>query len=241
MLYERIPGLVSVVITNYNQGSYLRDCLDSILQQTYGNWEIILIDDASTDSSLEEANQWFIENQSRFPIKNTFHLLSLPRNMGFAGALTTGYYLAKGEFIAVQDSDDISHPERLESQINFLIDHPEIDLVGTNYAAFEEGVPADLARGVNWIKYGENIAKVYKNGGHCVCHGTILFRGTLFDRVGGPTRRINGAEDYEFIVKCLNGKAKIENLPDVLYFYRIHPQQRSRLFYGKKNSDSHGK
>jgi hypothetical protein len=63
-----------------------------------------------------------------------------------------------------------------------------------------------------------------------------MFRGAVFDQLGGPTRRIRGAEDYEFIVKCLNAKLEVENLPDILYYYRSHPQQRSRQFYKKGGS-----
>lgn len=230
---KRTEGLVSVVITNFNRAPYLRDCLDSILHQTYEKWEVILIDDASTDHSVEVAKEWLEQNERFFPADNQVVIHSLPRNVGFAGALSVGHYLCRGEFIAIQDSDDFSHILRLQRQVAYLHEHPDIDLVGSNYYAFASDNPEkkELA---TWIKYGDEIRKVYGSGGHCVCHGTCMFRGRLFDQIGGPTRRIDGAEDYEFIAKALNAKAGVNNLAEALYYYRIHPEQRSVQYYRKK-------
>lgn len=233
---QRIDGMVSVVITNYNRALYLRECLDHIREQTYPNWEMIFIDDASTDDSVQVAREWHEQYRQIWSEDNRMVMLTLPRNIGFAGALNVGLYLARGEYIAIQDSDDYSHVNRLQRQVEFLQNHPEVELVGTNYYSFPSDAPMkrELA---NWLRYGDEIGKVYGRGGHCVCHGTILFRGRLFDQIGGPTRRITGAEDYEFIAKALNAKAKIENLPEPLYFYRLHNNQRSVQYYKRKESN----
>lgn len=232
MTYPRVPGLVSIVITNYNKSAFLIDCLDGILRQTYPNWEIILVDDASTDDSLLQVEKWLQVNQEQLADR-TYITVPLARNIGYAGAVTTGFYLATGEYIAAQDSDDISHHERLERQVSFLLGHPEIELVGTNYEVFHRSLSEHKSRS-GWIRYGEQIRNVYANGDHCVCHGTIMLRGKLFDRVGGHTRRIEGAEDYEFIAKALKGEPlNIANMPDVLYYYRSHPNQRSWKYFGK--------
>lgn len=229
-MMNREPGMVSVVITNYNREIYLKECLDSLLHQTYPNKEIIFVDDASTDRSIEVVQSWMEEHGVH---ADSFVLVRLPRNVGFSGAMSTGLFLARGEFIAVQDSDDFSHPARFEKQVDFLQSHPDLSLIGTNYASFKDGdhrhfIPA------NWLKYGEEIRTVYRNGGHCVCNGTIMFRGAVFDRIGGLTRRIDGAEDYEFIVKFLHIGARIDNIPEVLYYYRSHSNQRSLAYYEKK-------
>ncbi|MBN3526994.1 glycosyltransferase family 2 protein [Paenibacillus apiarius] len=232
MTYPRMPGLVSIVITNYNKSAFLIDCLDAMLRQTYPNWEIILVDDASTDDSLKRVENWLNHNRQQLA-ERTFITLPLPRNIGYAGAMTAGFYLAKGEFIAVHDSDDVSHHERLERQVSFLQGRPDIELVGTNYEVFEQNLMEQRSK-AGWIRYGDQIRKVYASGGHCVCHGTILMRGGLFDRIGGHTRRIEGAEDYEFIARALSGHSlNIENMPDILYYYRKHPNQRSRKYFGK--------
>jgi glycosyltransferase involved in cell wall biosynthesis len=198
--------------------------------------EIILVDDASTDESLQDVEQWgkekWRDSEDSSICSDYLTVVSLPRNVGFAGALTTGLFLARGEYIAIQDADDWSHPERLERQVAFLQENSEIDLVGTNYAAFRDGSKR-VYTPANWLKYGQDIRQVYWSGGHCVCHGTIMFRGSVFDRIGGLTRRIAGAEDYEFIVKFLEAKSRIENLPDILYYYRQHDDQRSTAYFGK--------
>ncbi|WP_139992963.1 glycosyltransferase family 2 protein [Paenibacillus paridis] len=230
-MMEREPGKVSVVITNYNRGPYLIECLDSLQRQTYINKEIIIIDDASTDRSVDVVQAWCEANG--IAGTDSVVVVRLPRNAGFSGAMTTGFFLARGEYIAVQDADDFSHPQRLEKQVAYLANHPEMALVGTNYAAFEEGEQRQYEP-AKWLHYGDQIRKAYQNGGHCICHGTIMFRGEAFDRIGGLSRRIVGAEDYEFIVKFLNNQQQIANIPDILYYYRLHTHQRSLAYYNKK-------
>ncbi|PWW02835.1 glycosyltransferase involved in cell wall biosynthesis [Paenibacillus cellulosilyticus] len=242
MSFQRIPGLVSIVITVYNKLPYLSECLTSLLDQTYESWELILIDDASTDGSYEYVMNWLNNNEPLLREGKGIYTLRLPRNTGYAGAITTGMYLAKGEYIAIQDADDLSHPARLAIQVRYLNHHPHIDLIGTNYEVFEDGLP-NRRMPVYWLKYGEQIGKVYEKGGHCICHGTVMFRGAVFDRIGGHTRRIEGAEDYEFIAKVIKpGARNVENLREVLYYYRKHPKQRSRNYFGKpqkeKNDDA---
>ncbi|MCM3290433.1 glycosyltransferase [Paenibacillus sp. MER 180] len=234
MTYSRIKGLVSVVIPNYNRAAYLQECLNGILQQTYTNWEIILIDDGSTDDSIQQTQAWLLDNRINLPNHNSIFTMALPRNIGYAGAMTIGFYMAKGEYIAIQDSDDISHLQRLEKQINFLEAHQNIELLGTNYHVFEHD-PNEVVTIPKWLRYGEHIRTTYRKGGHCVCHGTIMMRGALFDRIGGHTRRVKGAEDYDFIARSLDpNHLNIENIPDVLYYYRSHPKQRSRKYFSKK-------
>ncbi|WP_138495937.1 glycosyltransferase family 2 protein [Paenibacillus pinistramenti] len=233
MLYDRTPGLVSVVVTNYNKAGYIEECLDSLKQQTYRSWELIIVDDCSTDSSRKRIEDWLKNRRFRAGCSAVF--LPMPRNVGFSGALTAGYFMAKGEFIAVQDADDLSHLERLEKQVAYLQAHPQIGVVGTNYKLMEKNARGEITyTDAKWLKYGEQIKQTYLEGGHCVCHGTLLFRGTVFDRIGGLTRNIKGAEDYEFIARCLTHKVEIENIREVLYYYRSHSDQRSRQFYKNK-------
>ncbi|WP_308639913.1 glycosyltransferase family 2 protein [Paenibacillus silvisoli] len=239
MSFQRVPGLVSIVTTVYNKLPYLEECLTSLLKQTYSSWELILIDDASTDGSYEYVMNWLNSNEPLLREGKGIYTLRLPRNAGYAGAITAGMYLAKGEFIAIQDADDLSHPDRLARQVRYLKDNPGIDLLGSNYEVFEDGHP-ERRTPVHWLKYGEQIGKVYAKGGHCICHGTAMFRGTVFDRIGGHTRRIEGAEDYEFIAKVIKpGARNAANLREVLYYYRKHQKQRSRNYFGKSQNE-HG-
>ncbi len=224
---NRKKDLVSVVITCYNVAPYIQECLTSLNNQTYKNMEVILVNDNPTDNTIDIIEDWKQSNSPKFELVT----INLPKNTGFAGALNIGLFLSTGEFIAIHDGDDISHPKRIEKQVNFLKTNPDYDLIGANYNYFVHGESLSTSKKAQWIKYGKDIRKTYWNGGHCVCHGTILFRGAIFDEIGGPTRKLKGAEDYEFIAKCLNANKKIENLRDTLYYYRIHANQRSKQFY----------
>jgi glycosyltransferase involved in cell wall biosynthesis len=233
VLFPRVPGLVSVVIPSFNCEKYIEACLDSIREQSYPEWEVIVVDDASADLSAERVKKWVWKHA----LEGRVLLLELPRNTGFSGALTTGYFLSQGEFIAVQDADDLSHPDRLQKQVRFLQEHPHIALVGTNYAAFRDALP-QTPKGQPWLRYGKDIRRSYANGKHCVCHGTAMFRAELFDALGGLNRKVKGAEDYEFIARVVSANRDVENLKEILYFYRLHPDQRSRQFFGKRGGTS---
>ncbi|PEJ84962.1 glycosyl transferase [Bacillus toyonensis] len=216
--YPRTVGMVSIIVPVYNQEKYIEECIRSLLAQSYNNIEIIIIDDASIDNTVDI-------------IKNINHtnviLVELPRNIGYSGAVTTGLFMAKGEFIAMQDSDDVSHPQRIEKQVNFLLEHPEKELVGTCYSYsidnhyFEKEIS-------QWLKFGEEIISSYKKGEHCICCGTILFRGHNFDRLGGFNRNLYLVEDYEFLSRYITNNVTVENIPEALYYYRIHSKQRSK-------------
>lgn len=233
MRHPRVPGLVSVVVTNYNKAEYVTECLDSLAGQSYLKWELIIIDDYSEDHSGMVIEKWL--NGRTYPASCSAIYVPLPRNIGFSGALSHGYFLSRGEYIAVQDSDDWSHRDRLLKQVDYLRAHPEYELVGTNYSAFRADESGNIQyERPNWLKFGEHIEACYRKGGHCVCHGTLMFRGRLFDQIGGPTRKVEGAEDYDFIARSLGAKAKINNLQEALYYYRLHPDQRSREYYSRK-------
>lgn len=111
--------LISVVIPVYNAAQYLNECIDSILVQTYQNFEIILVDDGSTDNSVEIIKSYTDERVCL--ICNTHNYIQ---------SLNIGMTKAKGKYIARMDSDDIMMPNRLELQYNYMEDHPEIDVCG---------------------------------------------------------------------------------------------------------------
>lgn len=237
MAVERKRGLVSIVVSNYNNEKYIAECLDSLVNQTYKNIEIVVVDDASTDRSINVINGWKEVVSVKFDVENRFTLLTLPKNSGFSGAVTAGLYLAKGEYIAMQDGDDISDLNRIEEQLKFLSENTNIKAVGTKYANFIDNI-TDTTGYAGFLEYEvERIREVYAQGGNAVSYGTLLFEGDLFDKVGGLTRRIDGAEDYEYITKLL--RYGVSNIEKVLYYYRNHENQRSAEFYGKAIKKKH--
>src|SRR5690554_5092908 len=170
---ETITNRVSVIIPCYNSENYVRMCLNSVLKQTYLDIEIIVVDDGSTDSTWNKILLWKAAKEgttNSFPIMQQFCAIRLPRNTGYAGAVTVGMYLAKGEFIAMQDSDDMSHPARIKRQVETMRQRPLLDMIGTSYEYFRDGQFEHRKR-EQWLKCGTSkINVVYKNGGHCVCH-----------------------------------------------------------------------
>ncbi|WGX75207.1 glycosyltransferase family 2 protein [Paraclostridium bifermentans] len=92
MKFSRIDGLVSIVISNYNNENYILECLDSILNQSYENIEIIVVDDKSTDDSVPKIKNWIIKNKNSFRDDNYIKLIELPKNVGFSGAVTYGLF-----------------------------------------------------------------------------------------------------------------------------------------------------
>ena len=147
--------LVSVVIPTYNRAEYLHECLQGLYEQTYRPLEIVVIDDCSTDHTADVIRDWRKRAQDYPAVALRYH--KLPRNVGFAHAVSIGYFLAQGEFIANHDSDDISHPERIEKQVRFLLMNNDYDLVGTNYESFTTNIKQ--TKKTYLVRYDHNIIK----------------------------------------------------------------------------------
>lgn len=222
MAFDRTPELVSIVVPSYNQAKYAEECFESLRKQTYPRIELVMVDDASTDGFDKQVERWA---QSFKP--HSVVTIRLPRRVGYAGALTIGMFLTRGEYIAIQDLDDFSHRERIEKQVNFLKEHLDIDLVGTNMEFFR-GKLFKTRRACNWIEFGDDINKSFALGRPAMCLSTVLFRGVIFDYLGGLTRQHNGTEDVDLIRKYITNGISVDNLPEVLYYARQHDGQRSR-------------
>ena len=226
---NRIKDLVSIVVSNYNNEKYIEECLNSLINQSYENIEIIIIDDFSTDDSVNIINSW-IDRRSSYQ-RTKIKFLKMSKNIGFSGAVTVGMYLAKGEYIAMQDGDDISHNNRMEIQVEYLKSNKDIMMVGSNYYVFRNYLNEAKIE-PNFVVYGKDrVEEEFSKGKSPVSFGTILFKGKIFDEIGGLTRKLDGAEDYEFIAKSL--VYGIDNINKALYYYRSHEEQRSRKYYSK--------
>lgn len=117
--------LITIVMSAFNAGDFLTDALDSILGQTYKNWELILIDDGSSDGSIN-----IVRNIKKYNDKR-IKFYSDGENLGLAARLNQAIVLSQGDYIARMDADDISVLTRLEEQVNFLLNNPTIDLLAT--------------------------------------------------------------------------------------------------------------
>lgn len=196
---------VSVLMPAYNSEKYIAEAIDSILNQTFTDFEFIIINDGSTDNTAK-----IIRNYARKDLRIRF--INNRQNRGFIKRLNDCLDLASGEYVAKMDSDDISLPTRLEKQVEFLDSHPDIGMVGCGLQAFDKG---------DFIK--THPAKIGLVDALIEIPTTIFMaRRSLIEQ---NKLRFNpdfiACEDYEFYAQFIK-HANIANIPDVLYKYRWH-------------------
>lgn len=205
---------VSVVMGSYNGERFLRPAIESILNQTFRDFELIVIDDCSTDNSPRILRE-FTDERIRI-IRNG-------RNLGIAETMNKGIAAARGEYIALQDHDDLSRPTRFECQVAFLDGHPEVGMVGSSCNIIDEAgslVP-------HWPVEYENLrwALLWR----CpFFHTSVMLRRKATQEVGGYSSdtKYRFAEDYEFMSR-LALRHEVANIPKLLACWRAHKASAS--------------
>ena len=203
--------LVSVVIPNYNCGDYIADCLESVIAQTYSNFEIIVIDDGSTDNSSQVLSNYV----SRVQVIYT-------QNQGAATARNLGIASAKGEFIAFLDSDDIWAADKLERQMSLMLTGGN-DLV---YCSSREFYSDGTVGAIKIAQYRGSCYAYFKQFPTRAiivqgCSGAVI-RSSLLDISGEfDSAFLGAAEDWDFFRRYCR-YAKVEYISDVLVHYRKH-------------------
>lgn len=199
----------------FNCMKYVQEAIDSILGQTEGDFEFLIVDDASTDGTLE------IIEQQKDPririIRNEF-------NCGLASGLNTILSQARGKYIARMDGDDISLERRFELQSRFLESHPEIALVGSYFTFFECKDKGDICikrRPERPLEIGCLLGIASQ-----VCHPSAMYLREAAIEVGGYRPKIGIAEDYDLWLR-LRERWLLANLPEVLHRVRWHEQRIS--------------
>ncbi len=202
---------ISVIMPVYNGEKYLREAIDSILNQSYCDFEFIIINDCSSDSTEEIIKSY---DDSRIVyIKNEV-------NLGVAGTLNIGLNMAKGEYIARMDADDISLQTRFEKQIDFMDNHPEIGVCGTNVIVFSENSEKATKFPVDKSEFLFNLFFSSQ-----IVHPTVMLRRKLvLDGLYKYDVRWEGREDYALWLKLIN-HTNLANLQEPLLKYRIHNSQ----------------
>jgi|GEM_PF-6900245 len=215
---------ISVIIPVFNAERYLKLAIDSILNQTLQNIEIIAINDGSTDNSMAILNG-YSDHRLKF-FENTV-------NLGMVATRNNAISLAKGEYIAFFDNDDISHPTRLSQELHFLESHPDIAVVGS-WARFidENGKPFG-----QWATPTEpdSVFKAIVQY-NPIINTSVLMRKSVVDEIG-ELRGSSGVDDYEYWLRVAE-KHKISNIPETLVDYRIHSNQLSLTKLSKQVNDA---
>jgi len=205
--------LVSVIMPVYNSEAYLAASIKSVLEQTYGHFELIILNDKSTDNSKTIIDQ-FAAADSRIVF------VDKQRNVGPANLRNEGFAIANGEFIALLDSDDIAMPERFEKQVTYLQNHPEVGVCGTWFTFF--GAQNKIIR-------------------HSVSHDDIKVSFLHSCNIGNPTVMLRKSvlkdfkfdndyvpvEDYDLWSRLLP-QTRFHNLPESLLNYRQHDSNISK-------------
>lgn len=200
----------SIVMPVFNTGQYLRQAIDSVLCQTFGDLELIVVDDCSPDDSADICRSY---SDSRL------RLVSLKENMGAAGARNAAVELARGEFIGFLDSDDIAVPERLALQLDYFNSHPNCIMLGGGYRRMQAN--GELLPGSNLFTLPTKAVRpmlLLKNN---FATSTLTIRRSALP-LGGFRHMF--AEDYDFITRVkADCPGDLANLQVVLAYYRINP------------------
>lgn len=211
--------MITVLMSVYNGEKYLKEAIDSILAQTFKDFEFLIINDGSTDNSVN-----IIESYDDPRIK----LINNEKNLKLIASLNKGISLARGKYIARMDSDDISMPERFEKEIKFLESNPDYGLVATYYTVID-GMGSEKYK----MSYpsSNDLIKLFLSVNCPIVHGSVMGRTELFKENPYGSKEFSAVEDYELWVR-MSKRTKIHNIPEYLFKYRI---------YGESFSDTKAK
>lgn len=201
---------VSIVMPVYNGEKYLKEAIESLLNQTFHNFELIIINDGSTDKSEEIAKSYHDDR---------IVYISNSVNLGLSKSFNIGVRAARGEYIARMDADDVSIPERLSTQVLFLANNPEIGIVGSAALLIDQD--------------GRKIAKLQRVQNHLeikwmsltstpLIHPSVMARSRVL-KENPYDESLTNSEDYELWSRLLfTTNTKFANLPKPLLYYRVY-------------------
>lgn len=204
---------ISVCIPVHNSQCWIAEALDSIEKQTFKDWEIVCVDDGSTDNSHRILDYF----QGR--LKDRMKIIRSTKNHGIAWARNKAKENARGEIICIQDSDDISQKDRLKNTLAFFKRHKSVDFVygGFQYIdVFSKPLGNGESKPFLFDEWKKN---------NYICNPTVAYRRNIGVNYREECRVL---DDLFFILDCYKSGKKFANLEDVLSFYRIHPSSVSR-------------
>jgi len=210
---------ISVVMAVYNSVNFIDEAIKSILNQTFEDFELIIIDDASTDGSISAINHFAKRDKRIKVIKNK-------NNLGVAESRNKGLKIARGKYIAITDSDDVCKKERLEVEYRYLEKNTDVFLVGSSFEYIDQ---RGNKKGKKIINLPQNKLDKRILNGYELLNATIMFRNgfNYYYR-----RKFTLSEDYDLFLRLISDKRRISILSKNLYEYRINP---SSLMHTQSN------
>ena len=208
---------VSVIMPVYNSEKYLAEAIESVLAQTFTDFEFVIVDDGSQDRSAEIARAYQARDER-------IRFIALGRNLGVADARNTAMEASSGCYIAVMDCDDVCLPQRLQQQVDHMRRNPAIGVLGAGaQAVSDELAPVyafDLPQAHALIVINLFVASF-------LIHPTVMMRRELLEAVGGYERGRRTAVDVELWSRLM-WRTRFANLPETLLLYRRHAAQNHR-------------
>lgn len=214
----------------YNGMTFLKEAVESILKQTYKNFEFIIVDDGSTDDtwpylkSLHDKQRLRSSSASwRIAGLKRIKLIHNKKNLGLASSLNKALKLARGDYIARMDADDISKPERLDTQLKFMEKGPQISICGTYVSIIDESgkIIGQIKKPLTDIKIKKELFWLTP-----LLHPTWFVKKEVFRKLKGYDERWDYVEDFEFLTRAKD--YKMANIPKNLLLFRSRAERRSQ-------------
>lgn len=221
---KRLHPTVSVIIPAHNAQEFLAEAIDSILHQTFSDFELIIVNDGSTDQTGKIAQQ-YAQQDKRVKV------ISYRQNKGESAAANLGFLKSKGKYIARMDADDIAHSRRLEKQVRFLDKHPNYIVVGSQAHIINEHNQI-----IGQKLFPTSHQDIYREYGnlHPMLHPSIMVRKSMIPWTGKLwANQAEPNDDYYTLFHFLKA-GKFANLPEKLMLYRMHSNNKSMQNIKKK-------
>jgi glycosyltransferase involved in cell wall biosynthesis len=201
--------LISVVMAAYNAGSTLDTAIQSIVSQSYTDWELLVVDDASVDATSSIANDWASQD-------SRIRLLTLSENVGRAEARNTAIGASKRPVVAIADADDISLPSRLQLHLDMLEGDSTLAVVGGQVLHF--GVWGEARQVFLYPTTRAGVDRRFQAGKMAIPHAACAFRRAWFEDTGGYDSRCHRAQDLELFLRGLHSRAAVNSADHVLLY-----------------------
>ncbi|MDB5357184.1 MAG: glycosyl transferase family 2 [Phycisphaerales bacterium] len=203
---------ISVLMPVYNAGKHLREAMDSILGQTFSDFEFLCVNDGSTDDSPAILAEYARRDPRVRIVTKT--------NGGVTSALNAGLKIARGEFVARMDADDIAIPDRFAAQLEHFRDHPQCVAVGCHVMMMDAS-GTDNERATPTATHEEITASLWEGHGGALPHFGAMIRRSAVEKIGLYREQFRTAQDLDLFLR-LSEIGRLENVPRILMRYRVH-------------------
>jgi len=202
---------VSIIIATYNFEKFLKETIESVFQQTFQDWELIIVDDGSTDKTSEIVKPYLLDKRVRYIFQP---------NRGLPAARNVGLGASSGKYIQFLDADDLIHPEKLKKQAQFLDSHPEIDGVICQHRFFKTNVSnSTMSHGFSKVR--NDIKRELLKGNFIVVNAPLV-RKSAVERVGSFDESLTSTEDWDLWLRLSLSGSVFEPLEEELAYVRLN-------------------